>query len=537
MKKKRVLSLFLISVLLMGVLSACAAPAAPGGTAGQAGGAGAGAAVPAQPAAAGEPAPPAPGAVGRGVTIALTSETPSVAPARHTTLIGQFKNMLTHNGLIRLCYDTHQPLPDLVSGWRALSDTEFEFDLREGILFHNGEEMTADDVVASIFYVRRYPENQAIHRSVVDARVVDRYTFILDTGTPNAQLLFDLTHHSNFIMPKSLIDAGHDFTAEPIGSGPFVFEEWRLGDSLTFSIFEDYFDEERFPRIEYVTWRIIPEGASRTIALETGEVDFVNDVAFPDIPRMEANDDITVVQRPGLMFSYLILNNDRPQFENIYVRRAIDMALDRDAMLIASLDGFGVPTRATMPTMLPGASLEGTREFDPEGARALIAEQGIDPATLGFEILAFDEIQRRRGEVVQSNLADIGIPVTIAMIDFAAWLPLTMGDNFEASFANLTPSSMLSFMRDMMHIDFIDSQNRSRMRNQELSDIITEAFATIDESARTALLERASVISNNHAGYVGTNTNIIVRAFNSNLRVPEIGLNAYNNINMFYWAE
>jgi len=535
MKMKRILGLVLTGILLLGALGACTPSQVTAPSQQPAEVTDSGTAVPPTP---GDAAPPPPGqTIGRGVTMALTSETPSVAPTRHTTLIGQFKNMLTHNGIIRLCYDTHVPLPDLVTGWRAVSDTEWEFTLIEGILFHNGEEMTADDIVASIYYVRTHPENRAIHRSVVGARAVDRYTFILDTGEPNAQVLFDLTHHSNFIMPKSLIDAGHDFTVDPIGSGPFVFDDWRLGDSLTFKIFEDYFDTERFPRIEYVTWRIIPEGASRTIALETGEVDFVVDVAFPDIPRMEANSDITVVQRPGLMYSYLILNNDRPQFESIHVRHAIDMALDRDAMLMASLDGFGVSTRATMPMMLPGATMENTREFDPEGARTLLAEHNIDPATLGFEMLAFNEEQRRRGEVVQSNLADIGIATTITMIDFAAWLPLTMGDNFEASFANLTPSSMLSFMRDMMHIDFIDSQNRSRMRHQELSDLITEAFATIDEGARVAILEEAARLSNEHAGYIGTNTNIIVRAFNSNLVVPEIGLNAYNNINMFYWAE
>jgi peptide/nickel transport system substrate-binding protein len=156
---------------------------------------------------------------------------------------------LTHNGLFRACYSDLEPIPDLVAEWSVISDTLFEFTLHEGIFFHNGEEMTAYDVVASLEYVRTYPYARAVHASIVGWEAIDRYTFILDTGEPNAQLLNDLTHQANFIMPRSLIEAGHDFTTSPIGSGPFVFEEWRFGDSLDFSRFDDYFDGMPYPDI------------------------------------------------------------------------------------------------------------------------------------------------------------------------------------------------------------------------------------------------------------------------------------------------
>ena len=529
MEKRRILCVILAGILLTGTLSACAPAAEPG--------------VPAagvQPPAAAAPAPavPAPAAVQRGLTVAVRSETPSIAPARHTASEGHFKNCLTHNGLFRLDYVTLEPVPDLVADWRAVSDTIFEFTLHEGITFHNGEEMTAYDVVASLYYVRTYPIASVFHGSVVGAEVVDRYTFRIDTGTPNAMLFFELTFQANFIMPKSLIEEGHDFQANPVGSGPFVFDNWNFGDSLTFTRFDNYFDTDRTAHLEYVHWRIIPEGASRTLALENFEVDYVVEVAFPDASRLRDSAGITVIEHPTTRFSYILLNNDLPQFNNVYVRRAIDMALDKEAMLMASLEGFGAPTWRTTPPVFAGSTDAGTRSFDPEGARALLAEHNIDPATLSFVMTHYSEEDRRRAEVVQANLADIGISTTIATIDFAAWLDATRDGNFEAAFGAFTASNMLMFMRSTMHIDSIPAPNRSRIRNQELSDLISEAIATIDPVARVAILEEASRVSNEHSGFIPTNTNVVVRAFNSNLVVPEVSATGFMlHLNMVYWAE
>ena len=533
MKKQKAISMALITVLLTGIFSGCAPTAVPPeGTAETAAPA---RQTPAQQAPA--PQTEAAEAIVRGLTIAIQLEATTIMPARHTSMTAGHKNALTHNGLFRIHYDDLQPVPDLVESWSAVSDTLFEFVLREGVMFHNGEEVTAYDVVASFEYLRTYPYARAIHASVAEAYVVDRRTLRIDTGEPNALLFSDLAHQSNFVLPASLIAAGHDFTVDPIGSGPFVFEEWRFGDSLTFNRFDDYFDSERFPQLKYIVWRIIPEGASRTIALETGEVNYIVEVAFPDIPRMEENPGITVFQRPSVTHNFMLINNDLPQFSNIYVRHAIDMAIDKEAAVMASVDGWGIPIWETVPTVLPGASSEGIRSFDPDGARAILAAQGIDPATLGFEMLAFNEEGRRRGEVVQSNLADIGIPTTISMMDLAAFLSVTQTMDYEAAFSNFTSNNLPAFLRGLMHLDTIDGQNRSRIRNQELSDLIDKAIATVDVEARNAILEEASRVANVHAGLIPMHLGIMVRAFDSRLVVPEISASGMMYLNMVSWGE
>jgi peptide/nickel transport system substrate-binding protein len=527
MKKKRIFGMMLAGLFLAAGLAACnlAGPAT---------------APPEQPQAtpqSGLPNYPPPPAVpvARGLNIATLSEPPSVAPARHTAAAGGLMNALTHNGLFRVDYASLEPVPDLISGWTAVSDTVFEFNLRQGILFHNGEEMTAEDVVASLYFVREFPEARAYHGSMASAEVVDTYTFRIDTGEPNAMLFFDLTHQGNSIMPKSLIDSGHDFQTNPVGSGPFIFEDWALGTSLTFVRNDNYFDTDRAAHVEYAHWVIIPEGTTRTIALETGDVDFIVEVPFPDIPRLEAHPDINVYVGPSTAHNFLLLNNDLPMFESVHVRRAIDMALDKESMVIAASDGYAIPTWANMPEMFAGASLEGTRSFDPAAARALLAEHNIDPSTITFDILTSNEEGVRRGAVAQSNLRDIGIEVTISMIDLAGWLSVTASPDYEAAWGSFTGANLLTFFRNTTHIASINGPNRSRMRNEELTALIDQAIATVDTDARIAILEQASRMSNEHIGFVPTHLSMVVRAHNANLVAPENAATGHLNLNRVYW--
>ena len=535
MKKKRILSMILASSLLIGALAACA-PAAPAPTEVPTPATAAPAGTPATPAApvAPEPPPADRGPYGR-LILATANETPSVAPGRTNAAAASYKIHMNYDPLFRTNFYDLEPVPHLVSNWQAISDTRFEFTIHQGIMFHNGEELTAYDIIASWEYVRNYPDARAGRESIVEFGMIDRYSIWIDTIEPNALLFSHLTHHGNVIMPKSLIESGHDFTAQPVGSGPFVFDEWRLGDSLHFSAFDNYFNPERAAKVETVTWRIIPEGASRTIALETGEVDYVVYVAFSDIQRLKDHPDIEVLTIPSTGHNNLQLNNEAPQFSNIVVRQALNMAIDREALVMAAFNGFAVPTSAQIPTVFIGATYEGTLPFDPAAASALLAEHGIDPESLAFEIIASNEERRRMGEVVQANLADIGIPVSIVMMDLATTLATTgVGGWYEAAFGGFTAPTLLGQMRGVLFYD-PERVNRGRINNPELNELILRAIGTVDAEARIPILEEASRVANEHMGHVPTHLSMIVQAFNANLVVPELSATAYLNLNMIYW--
>ena len=164
--KKRILSLTLAAAVVISAFAACTpdaqAPAAPGAPAATA----PTTTAPAATTPATEAAAPAAPITDRGLRIATGTEPGAIAPARHGALIPAFMNELTHSYLFRINTETLEPIPYTVESWEALSDTLFEFTIRPGILFHNGEEMTAYDIVASLFYVQNYPYSRAQHGSI-----------------------------------------------------------------------------------------------------------------------------------------------------------------------------------------------------------------------------------------------------------------------------------------------------------------------------------------------------------------------------------
>ena len=184
------------------------------------------------------------------LVIATANETPSMTTNLHNATAGDYMNKMTHNGLF-LLDENMEVQPDLVESYETVSDTEWVFKLRQGVKFHNGAEMKAVDVKASLEQAKESQEVAQYGRSYVSIEIVDDYTIKIITDGPQASLLNDLTSHGNFILPADLIESGHDFNKEPIGTGPYKFVEWNKGESVVFEAFEDYFKGE--PAIKNVT--------------------------------------------------------------------------------------------------------------------------------------------------------------------------------------------------------------------------------------------------------------------------------------------
>lgn len=173
------------------------------------------------------------------IIIATMGETPTLTAYGHNATAGSYINQLTYSTLFQGNLDTMQPEPLLVDTYENISDTVWEFKLKEGIKYHNGETMTAEDVKASIEEAQNYAEVSQFNKDIVSIEVVDDLTVRMETAQPDALLLSNLCSHGNAILPKDLLDSGHDFNEQPIGSGPYKFVEWNRGDSLVFEAFED----------------------------------------------------------------------------------------------------------------------------------------------------------------------------------------------------------------------------------------------------------------------------------------------------------
>jgi ABC-type transport system substrate-binding protein len=254
---------------------------------------------------------------------------------------------------------------------------------------------------------------------------------------------------------------------------------------------------------------------------------------------MLENPDISVINVPGAQHNILYLNNELPQFDTDYKRRIIGMAIDKEAMVLAAFGGTVNPTWVQGPEVFAGATLDGTYTFDPDGARALLEEHNIDPASLGFEIIASTPPRATMAEVVQAYLAVIGIPVTIIQQDVATTQDLLSRGEFEAAFMGFTQPSMLGYLRAKFHSSNIGTTNRSRVNNPELDRLIDAAVAEVqDADARNAFIEDAVRLANEQAYQIPTHMAMLTRAYNASLVIPEHAASDFPlYLNMVFWID
>ncbi|MEA4920778.1 MAG: ABC transporter substrate-binding protein [Clostridiaceae bacterium] len=450
------------------------------------------------------------------VIIATANEPPTMHPYDHNAVAANYMNALTFATLFRTNVETLEPEPMLATGYEILSDTQWKITLRKDVKFHNGETMTADDVKASMEWAKNdYSSLTNIYTSWwKDIQVVDPTTIIITTNDVYAKTLIDLTRMK--IVPKSLIDSGNDFNANPVGAGPYKFVKWTLGDSIEFEAFEDYFDGA--PAIKHMTWRIIPEGSSRTIALEAGEVDFVVEVETNDLTRLKADTDIAVLDQAGTSFNYMMVNNEKAPFNNEKFRKALNCAIDKDAVVQVALNGAGTGVSAQVPNVLSGYSDKNAEKFDLELAKKYIQESGIDPKTVTFSCICSDDTKRRAGEVIQANLAELGITMNLESMDLATYLSATAEGNYEAAIGGYTSSDMMSFIEGVYHSKSINGSNKTRLNDAEVDKLYNLATTQLDSTERNKTLEECSARVNSLCPQATLYQVNVVRAYNNALQ-------------------
>jgi len=177
--------------------------------------------------------------------------------------------------------------------------------IREGVKFHDGSDLTADDVVDTLTFAHEQPTVKGLTGFYTKVEKVDEYTVKLHTDGVYATVPKALSAPACYILPSELIASGHDFSNKPVGSGPYKFVEWNKGENVKMVANENYYDG--VPTIKNINWRFIAEGTSRTIALEAGEVDFVVSVASLDIPRVEDDARFEMSVTNASMFTYMLL--------------------------------------------------------------------------------------------------------------------------------------------------------------------------------------------------------------------------------------
>lgn len=468
------------------------------------------------------------------VIIAALAEPSTLDSVEQNYLMSKEMNELTYNTLFKIDMDMVTQ-PDLVESYENVSDTEWVFTLHPDIRFHDGTDLTSEDVKATLDFVMASNIGAQFVTTIDSVEVVDDLTFKVITKEPTTRLLLDFTATQTSILPKELIEAGNDFNTNPIGSGPYKLVSWTPGDELVFEMNEDYFDKENMPTIKNMIWKIIPEGSSRTIALQAGEVDMLYDVDTIDLQTLQDDSNVEVQIADSVNLWFIWLNNNVAPFDNVLVRKAINAAIDKDSIVEVAMNGLGTPGVSQAPMGLLGSTEENADTYDVEKAKAYLEESGVDPSTIEFPIICSSDLKKRMAEVIQANLAEIGIDSEIVSMEYATYLETTASGDFTAAISGFAQKSMEIFLRGIFHSDSMGAINRSFFGDPEIDALIDQASVTLDDTEREAILKEAVAKINDACPQIPLLQDTWIRAYNKDLggiSVNPAGIMYYNTL---YW--
>ena len=357
------------------------------------------------------------------ITVGMQLEPPNLDPtAGAAAAIDEVVYANVFEGLTRFGPDG-SVLPGLAESWEIAPDgLSWVFTLREGVTFHDGLPMTAEDVAFSFERAMAEDSTNAqkqLFEGINSVNVIDDLTVEIGLDTPKGALLWNLAWGDAVIVSPASAETN---ATNPVGTGPFKFSRWVQGDQVELVRNDDYWGEPA--ALDGVTFKFISDPTAAFAAMMAGDIDaFPNFPAPENLAQFQADPRFSVIVGTTEGETILAMNNARAPFDDVRVRRAVAHAIDRSAIIDGAMFGYGTPIGSHFAPHHPAyEDLTGMSAFDPEMSRALLAEAGLPD---GFETtltLPPPSYARRGGEIIASQLRDVGIEAEIINVEWAQWL-------------------------------------------------------------------------------------------------------------------
>lgn len=420
-------------------------------------------------------------------------------------------------GLLRYSQSL-EPLPELAQSW-SLSDDKrlYTFKLQPNVKWHDARPMTSEDVVFSImkFHMELAPRARGIFSKIKEARTPDPLTveLVLDAPFEPFLLMFDATAAA--IMPKHIYE-GTDYRNNPdnqraIGTGPFKLAEWQRGNFIRLRRHEEYWKPGQ-PYLDEIVYRIVPDSQSRALALQTGQVlmSASGDIEPFDVPRFQSQANVDVVTKGWEYFSplmWLELNHRVKPLDDVRVRQAISMAVDRDFVLRRLWFNVGKTARGPISstTRFFDAGLPALK-YDPKAAAGLLDAAGLKPNAQGIRfqlrhlVLPYGEVWSRLGEYLRTAFKAVGIELVLESTDTGGWARRVADWDYDTTINYLyqygDPTLGVERTYVSTNIQKITFTNTGGYRNEKVDELFTRgrtAAAPADRQAAFSEVQRLLV--------------------------------------------
>ncbi len=491
----------------------------------------------------------------------------SIDPAHVTDGESFYASTQVYNTLVQFKNGTTIMEPGLATSWDVAKDgLSYVFHLRHGVYFHptkfykKRNEFTADDVVFSIKrqYDKTNPYNKIggsykywgamdMNEIVKNVIKIDKYTVKITLKKPEAPFLSNMAMDFASILSKdyamSLLKEGKaDRLARyPVGTGPFVFQKWIKDDRIVFTANENYWEGK--PYIKKLILKVITNSSVRAAELKVGSIQVMDFPNPEEIAGLAANPKIKLVKQEGLNVGYLALDQVKfAPFKDVRVRRAINYAINKEAIVKAIYAGFGRPAYSPIPPTMWSYNPNITKyKYNPKKAKQLLKEAGY--SKLSFDLWAMPVARpympnaRKVAEAIQADLTNVGITTKIVSYDWGTYLD--KGRHYEDDSTllgwtgdNGDPDNFLNVLLTS-NAAKIPAANRAGWKNKKFDALIAQAKTTTDIKVRTKLYMEAQEIFAKQVPWVTIANSLVVEPIRSNVmnfKLDPMGKRRFNKV-------
>jgi peptide/nickel transport system substrate-binding protein len=428
------------------------------------------------------------------INVATRASIDMMEPHLRFTIEDVFANMHLYSGLVRAGVDL-EPVPDLATSWDSNDEgDEWTFEVREGVRFHNGREFTAQDVADS-FERLLDPETGAAFRVQVsmieEIEIPDDATAIFRLNRPYGGFPTLLSNDFAMIVP---VEEAETLAEQPVGTGPYRLDQHMPAERTVLVRNDDYWDPDNPPYLDEIHFIVMGEESTMLTALQGGDIDLLVDVTGPSVQMVEAVDNVENDEVITGSHLTVIMAADEDPWNDVRVRQALKLTVDREGVLEAAVQGYGV-TAADQPIppidpMYPDIPIP---ERDIERARELLAEAGYPD---GIDL----ELHSSGGRVGMLEVA-LSVQEMAEEAGFRIEVQSHPIDTFWADIWMQVPMSVSNWnMRlpadQMLQVGFTSDAdwNEGKWRNEEFDELVLEAQATPDPDDRREIITEACAL-------------------------------------------
>jgi len=446
------------------------------------------------------------------LNVAITTDPEGLDPQKTAATSTYFVTMNIYEPLVFVDADWNIT-PRLAESWEVSEDhTSVTFHLKQGVLFHNGREMTAEDVAYSILRLKEDDSSKKkYYTNILEAEVVDDYTVTFICEKPDAVLLTSFAYPWSVIFPKECADT---LKTAPVGTGAYKFVSWTPQEKLELEKFEEYHGDGA--SISKVNYTVVPDVTTAMVGILSGDVDLV-DVTGSSVDAIANNPAVSLYKKPVNSVTSLCINVDDEILGNETVRRAMASAINKDEIIQAVNQGFGDKVGSYLPSS--AAEYIDTTDmipYDVDTAKALLAEAGYpDGFTISLTLPKTYPMYSNIGQIIADQLARVGITCDIEMVEWADWMQNVYKErNYDMTV--MANSGRLS------SYDFISRFNSASgdyisYTSGEADEILNALKNEMDEEVRTSLIEQFQLLVAEKVPVIPIETQHRIYAMNSAL--------------------